>query len=66
MSTHTVTGGGGVRLHVKEAGNRAGRPILFIHGFSQCSLLGGAPRFNRDLRAFANAIGSPGTGDDRR
>jgi non-heme chloroperoxidase len=34
--THTrVTGGGGVQLHVAEGGNRAGRPILFIHGFSQ-------------------------------
>ncbi len=34
--THTrVTGGGGVQLHVIEGGNRAGRPILFIHGFSQ-------------------------------
>ena len=34
--THTrVTGGGGVQLHVVEGGNRAGRPILFIHGFSQ-------------------------------
>jgi non-heme chloroperoxidase len=33
---HTqVTGGGGVRLHVVETGNRRGRPILFIHGFSQ-------------------------------
>lgn len=33
---HTyVTGGGGVRLHVTETGNRAGRPIVFIHGFSQ-------------------------------
>jgi len=31
----TVTGGGGVRLHVVEAGNPRGRPIVFIHGFSQ-------------------------------
>jgi len=34
----TVTGGGGVRLHVAEAGNPRGRPIVFIHGFSQCWL----------------------------
>jgi non-heme chloroperoxidase len=33
---HTdVTGGGGVRLHVVETGNPAGRPILFVHGYSQ-------------------------------
>jgi non-heme chloroperoxidase len=32
---HTVTGGGGVRLHVREWGNPAGLPILFIHGWSQ-------------------------------
>jgi len=37
--THAhVTGGGGVQLHVVEGGNRAGRPLLFIHGFSQCWL----------------------------
>lgn len=33
-----VTGGGGVQLHVLQGGNRAGRPIVFIHGFSQCWL----------------------------
>jgi non-heme chloroperoxidase len=34
--SHTyVVGGGGVRLHVVETGNPRGRPILFIHGFSQ-------------------------------
>ena len=36
MKSHTVTGGGGVQLHVVETGNARGRPILFIHGFSQC------------------------------
>lgn len=36
--THWVTGGGGVKLHVVEEGNPQGRPILFIHGFSQCYL----------------------------
>jgi len=35
MKSHTVTGGGGSRLHVLEAGNPAGKSILFIHGFSQ-------------------------------
>ena len=38
MRTHTAPGGGGCRLHVEEAGNPEGRPILFIHGFSQCRL----------------------------
>jgi non-heme chloroperoxidase len=36
--THWITGGGGVRLYVVEEGNPQGRPILFIHGFSQCYL----------------------------
>jgi len=35
--TH-VTGGGGVRLHVVDTGNPSGRPIVFIHGFSQSGL----------------------------
>jgi pimeloyl-ACP methyl ester carboxylesterase len=38
MKSYTVTGGGGVKLHVEEAGNPYGPPILFIHGFSQCGL----------------------------
>lgn len=38
MNNHTITGGGGIQLHVVEAGNPSGRPILFIHGFSQCWL----------------------------
>ena len=38
MQTHTVTGGGGLKLHVQETGNPTGKPILFIHGFSQCRL----------------------------
>ena len=36
MKSHTITGGGGVQLHVVETGNSRGRAILFIHGFSQC------------------------------
>jgi pimeloyl-ACP methyl ester carboxylesterase len=38
MKTHRITGGGGVELHVVATGNPRGRPILFIHGFSQCWL----------------------------
>ena len=35
LRTHTVAGGGGVRLHVREWGNPDGPPILFLHGWSQ-------------------------------
>jgi len=38
MKSHKITGGGGIRLHLVETGNSRGRPILFIHGFSQCWL----------------------------
>jgi pimeloyl-ACP methyl ester carboxylesterase len=38
MKTHKVIGGGGVQLHVVETGNPLGRPILFLHGVSQCWL----------------------------
>jgi non-heme chloroperoxidase len=38
VTSQMVKGGGGVQLHVIEAGNPRGRPILFIHGFSQCWL----------------------------
>jgi non-heme chloroperoxidase len=38
MKTQKIAGGGGVRLHVVEAGNPAGRTILFIHGGSQSCL----------------------------
>ncbi len=38
MTHHTITGGGGVKLHVAETGTPGGRPILFIHGLSQCWL----------------------------
>jgi len=35
---HRIVGGGGIRLHAVETGNPSGRPIVFIHGFSQCGL----------------------------
>jgi pimeloyl-ACP methyl ester carboxylesterase len=35
MKVHTVEGGGGLRLHVREWGKPDGPPILFIHGWSQ-------------------------------
>jgi pimeloyl-ACP methyl ester carboxylesterase len=39
MTTHhRIAGARGVNLNVAETGNARGRPILFIHGFSQCGL----------------------------
>jgi non-heme chloroperoxidase len=38
MKSHKIKGGGGIQLHLVETGNSSGRPILFIHGFSQCCL----------------------------
>lgn len=35
MNSQKITGGGGVQLHLVEAGNPNGRPLLFIHGLSQ-------------------------------
>jgi non-heme chloroperoxidase len=35
MRIHTVKGGGGLRLHVREWGNPDGAPILLIHAWSQ-------------------------------
>ena len=38
VQEHTIMGGAGCRLHVIETGNAHGRPILFLHGFSQNAL----------------------------
>jgi pimeloyl-ACP methyl ester carboxylesterase len=38
MKMHTVPGGGGLRLHVREWGNVEGPPIVFVHGWSQSHL----------------------------
>jgi non-heme chloroperoxidase len=48
MKHQTITGGGGVRLHLVETGDPSGRPILFIHGFSQC-WLAWSRQLNSDL-----------------
>lgn len=33
-TTHSVPGGGGLNLHVREWGNAAGVPLLLVHGWS--------------------------------
>lgn len=38
MKHHAIAGGGGCLLHLVETGKSNGRPILFLHGFSQCAL----------------------------
>jgi pimeloyl-ACP methyl ester carboxylesterase len=38
MKHHAIAGGRGCLLHLIETGNPHGWPILFLHGFSQCSL----------------------------
>ena len=38
MNSHVISGAGGLQLHLVETGKVTGRPILFIHGFSQCWL----------------------------
>jgi non-heme chloroperoxidase len=54
MKTHQITGGGGIRLHVAETGNPDGRPIVFIHGFSQSG------------RAWARQMGDANLARDHR
>ena len=50
MKSHIIAGGGSVPLHVIETGNSARRPILFVHGFSQCCL-SWSRQLNSDLAA---------------
>jgi non-heme chloroperoxidase len=38
MRAHTIPGGAGLRLHVREWGRTDGPPILFLHGWSQSHL----------------------------
>jgi non-heme chloroperoxidase len=48
VRTHKIAGGSGTQLHLVETGNAEGRPILFIHGFSQC-WLAWSRQINSDL-----------------
>lgn len=50
MREHSVTGGGGRKLHVVEGGDPDGPPLLFLHGWSQCWLAWRA-QFRSDLAA---------------
>jgi non-heme chloroperoxidase len=46
--THSVKGGGGLRLHVRDWGNAEGPPIVFIHALSQNHLCW-AKQYESDL-----------------
>jgi pimeloyl-ACP methyl ester carboxylesterase len=48
MQRHRIIGGDGVELNVMEAGDPNGRPIVFIHGFTQ-SLYAWSKQLNSDL-----------------
>jgi pimeloyl-ACP methyl ester carboxylesterase len=64
-----VTGGGGVRLHVEEAGDPGGRPVLFLHGLSQCRLTWDRQLdsdLGRDLRLVAVDLRGHGLSDKPR
>ena len=37
-ATHEIIGGGGLKLHAREWGNKGGPALLFIHGWSQSDL----------------------------
>jgi pimeloyl-ACP methyl ester carboxylesterase len=70
MRSRTVTGGGGVEIHVEERGPSDARPVLLIHGFSQ-SRLAWTPQFESslvdDYRLVAMDLrghGASGTPDD--
>ena len=38
MTNHRIKGADGTDLHVEETGNATGRPVIFLHGVSQCRL----------------------------
>jgi non-heme chloroperoxidase len=66
--TH-ITGGGGVRLHVAETGHPRGRPILFVHGFSQSWLTWRRQMFSdlaNDYRLVALDLSGHGQSDKPR
>jgi len=69
MKDHRITGGDGIQLHVVETGNPQGRPILFIHGLSQCWLAWSRQMNSdlaRDFRLVAMDIRGHGLSDKPR
>jgi pimeloyl-ACP methyl ester carboxylesterase len=50
MKTYSVSGGGGIALHVVETGNPKGVPIIFLHGTSQSWL-----QWDRQLNSYLAA-----------
>lgn len=66
MREHVVTGGGGVRLRVREVGDPEAPSLLFLHGWSQCRL-SWAPQFDselaRDFRLVAMDLRGHGRSD---
>jgi pimeloyl-ACP methyl ester carboxylesterase len=69
MKAHSITGGGGLRLHAEESGNPEGKSILFIHGFSQCRLAWKkqmASDLARDFRLVSMDIRGHGLSDQPR
>jgi pimeloyl-ACP methyl ester carboxylesterase len=68
MRTHSVIGGG-IRLHVDEAGHPDGQPVLFLHGFSQCRLAWSNQLdsdLSNDLRLIAPDLRGHGLSDKPR
>src|SRR5262245_22069387 len=55
MKIHSVKGGAGINLNVREYGSPSGIPILFIHGWSQSHLCW-SKQFESSLRNDAQMI----------
>jgi non-heme chloroperoxidase len=67
--TYSVSGGDGVALFVEETGNPRGRPVLFLHGISQCRLAWDRQLrsgLGRDLRLVAMDLRGHGQSDKPR
>lgn len=66
MKSHRISGANGVQLHAVETGQARGRPILFLHGFSQCWLTWRAQldsELARDFRLVALDLRGHGASD---
>ncbi|HEY6743342.1 MAG TPA: alpha/beta fold hydrolase [Lapillicoccus sp.] len=67
--SHRVPGGNGVALQVEETGNHEGRPVLFVHGISQCRLAWSRQlrsALGRDLRLVAMDLRGHGLSEKPR